>query len=215
MRLAVAAAALPFALATAAAEPYYTPPGATPAPLPAPAAAPPAPAATTKFSVGISAGRMLDDHYEGSDNHSLGVWGRAQLTPWVGVQLEAQEQTIPFTSSKLRGATALIALDLMKGPVVPVVLAGLGVDRTTEETFGTTVTGRHLEAGLALEYRTAGGFVLGADLRTGERTFDDLKTAPLAQEPVRDVPCCTADLVLFLPPEGRYTAVHLTAGMRF
>ncbi len=139
-----------------------------------------------------------------SPDHSASVWGRIGLTPRLAAQLELSriDMSDRMTTADEKTANALAVIDLAaSGHLVPILLAGAGIDRAST-TVGDTAA-HHFEAGLGLEYRADGGLVIGADARIGERTIDSQ-------------PDVLVDLY-WNPPlsAGQYRSVRATLGVRF
>ncbi|MGE5181148.1 MAG: hypothetical protein ACM31C_03755 [Acidobacteriota bacterium] len=139
-----------------------------------------------------------------SPDHSQSVFGRLALTPRLAAQLEVARIDVSdrMQNADVKTVDALAVLDLgASGHLVPILLAGAGLDRASA-TYGD-VAAHHLEAGLGLEYRADGGLVIGADARIGDRTIDsdttlvpDLWWNPLLQG-------------------GQYRSARVTLGVRF
>ena len=145
----------------------------------------------------------------GDPDHALALFGRIGLSRTLAAQLDISKISGADPNADTRSVTGLFVLDLARGGrAVPVLLAGVGLDRET--TGGTgEIDAHHLEAGIGLEYRSPDGFVLGADVRIGDRTVDSNSTlVPLA--------CCTT---LWSPPsvlsDGQYRSARVTLGVRF
>jgi hypothetical protein len=169
--------------------------------------------AESRVTVGASVGlwQNEEDANAGIDSsQTLGLWGRFGLTRRVSGQLELAEHKYEGgcgefcmnTPSTLRSITALVVVDLRdRGPWMPVLLAGMGIDRDESESAFVTEAS-HIEGGFGLEYRAEGGLTFGADVRMGGRSVDD-------------------ELVIaVIPPpgairEGEYRAARVTMGIRF
>lgn len=171
----------------------------------------PAVAVAGPFSAGVSFGKTKSkvDASSGADaNGTVAVFGRVAVTPRLGGQLELQRIKTDDSSVDIRTATALVVLELGgKGRLVPLLMLGYGADKATT-SYGYEQTAHHTEAGVGLEYRVDGGFVIGADLRIGDRTVDQQDYATPLE----------GDVKAFVPSQlrdGEYRAARLTLGLRF
>ena len=139
-------------------------------------------------------------------NTTLNIFGRLGLSSRLGAQLELQRSQTDAGGSDIRTGTALLALDLGSGRhLVPMILAGAGLDRATASY--QDVTGTHVEGCFALEYRADGGLVLGGDVRIGDRSIDQPKTVPLTGAAYLYAPATLSD--------GEYRSARLYVGVRF
>ena len=171
----------------------------------------PSVAAAGPFSAGISFGETQSkvDADSGADaNGTVSVFGRVALSPRLGGQLELSRIKTDDPGTDIRTATALVVVELgSKGRLVPLLVAGVGIDKASSP-YGYEQSAHHTEGGLGLEYRADGGFVIGADVRIGDRT---LENAVYAQPLVGDVKA-------FVPSnlsDGEYRAARLSLGIRF
>jgi len=179
-------------------------------------------AAANPVTAGVSIGSHHDKvDADGEGNRTLGLFGRVGLSKRVSGQLEVMkvdtdEQT--WTPTTIRTATLALRLDLVdpaRSRLVPTISFGAGIDRAS--TDYDTTDGHHFEGGFGLEYRAAGGFNIGVDLRFGGRSVeqDDDVTLDGGGTP----PPETTDLPLIYDPgglrEGEYRALRVTAGIAF
>ncbi len=150
-----------------------------------------------RFTLGASAGLQYFDSSSEPATDTLGLFGRARVTPRLGLQAELQRVDAGPSTSDLR-ETALLVVELSANPRwVPIMLAGGGLEQYAQ--YGATTNAHHLEGGFGLEYRSRGGFVLGVDARIGGRMIDSQPDQPLAGNGgggggvgVFAVPCCGA-----------------------
>ena len=167
-------------------------------------------AAARPITAGVNLGvaQSRTDGESGADPDSaLGLFGRIGLTNRLSVQLELTRIKAE-DASEVRSGTGLAVLELgSRSGFVPIVLAGVGVDKGTSARKGT-----HVEAGIGLEYRASGGFTIGVDVRMGERSIE--------QE--RDIRALDDKAVIALvdplyvdADEGEYRSARLTLGVRF
>jgi hypothetical protein len=160
------------------------------------------------ITAGASLGLVQSEQtqYESPDK-TLALYGRIGITPRLAAQLEVFKIDTGdrgFTTADTRAATALAIVDLTGGHWVPVLLAGIGYATASYVPNSGSIDGHHIEAGLGLEYRADGGFVIGIDARLGERTIDSdttLRPELYVQQP--------------LLPGGQYHSLRLAVGMRF
>ena len=192
----------------------------------------PALAAASPNTAGVSAGVLHDEvDREQDGNRTLGLFGRIAVSPRVAGQLELvkidAERDDGLTT---RAATALLVFDLAsRGRLVPTLLAGLGIDHASDE-YGGSESGRHVEGGLGLEYRAAGGLTVGIDLRIGTRSVEEPEAYPVIDRAGRspgvtrpeDTFCgipegCTGDdsVAWGALREGEYRALRVTVGIAF
>jgi len=161
-------------------------------------------AAANPITVGASLGMTQNEVNANADpDQALSLYGRVELARRVSAQLELGRIDGADQTLQTRTASALGVLDLGGGPLVPIVLAGAGLEDGSGG--GGSVSAHHLEAGIGLEYRSRDGLVLGADLRLGDRTIDS-DTRPMV-------------LTTWSPPptlaEGQYRSARVTLGIRF
>ena len=171
----------------------------------------PSVAAAGPFTAGISFGETQSkvDADSGADaNGTVSVFGRVAFSPRLGGQLELQRIKTDDSGTDIRTATALVVVELgSKGRLVPLLVAGLGIDKASSP-YGYEQRAHHTEGGLGLEYRADGGFVIGADVRIGDRTL----------EQQYDVQPLAGDVKAFVPSnlsDGEYRAARLSLGIRF
>ena len=130
-----------------------------------------------RFTLGASAGLHYFDSSSQPATDTLGLFARARVTPRLGIQAELQRVDAGQNASDLR-ETALLVVELSANPRwVPILVAGGGLEQYS--LFGGQANAHHFEGGFGLEYRANGGFVLGADARTGGRTIDSMPNVPI------------------------------------
>jgi len=143
-----------------------------------------------------------------SPDKTLAIYGRIGIVPRLSAQLELAKIDAGdrgFTTADTHAATALAVVDLTGGRWVPVVLAGIGIANGTLGPNSGEIDTHHVEAGLGLEYRAEGGFVVGIDARLGDRTVDSNSTlTPYLYAPQQP-----------LLADGQYRSVRLAIGIRF
>ncbi|MBS1118730.1 MAG: hypothetical protein H6Q90_958, partial [Deltaproteobacteria bacterium] len=168
MRLALAAAFVlsPLLSSVAVANP---PIGGNPAGVPVGGRSPGA--ITAGVSLGLSQAKA---DAQADASQTLGLFGRLGLSSRLSGQLElSRYQTDDGSSVDIRTATALLVVDLARrGHWMPTLVAGIGID---DESSGfSSTSGHHIEGGFGLEYRVDGGLTIGADLRMGGRSLDNV-----------------------------------------
>jgi hypothetical protein len=171
-------------------------------------------AASPPITAGVSLGvaQTSTEADAGVDpNTSLGLFGRIAISQRVAAQLDVGKVSSgPRDTVTTRIATVLLAVDLAdRGAVIPVLFGGAGIDRAATADGFETASGHHFEAGLALEYRSPSGFVIGADARIGQRTLDSqmsLDEPVLVSQPFIPITVMKND---------DYRAVRATFGVRF
>lgn len=177
------------------------------------------PAITAGLGLGAIQSKVDAD---GDHNKTLGLYGRLGFSKRIAGQLEVTKLATGDTNydnTTIRTATALLVVDLRDhGELMPVLLAGLGIDRASSE-YDTT-SGSHIEGGLGLEYRARSGLSLGLDFRLGGRSVDDTVYENLPVEGDVGAPCRVETCVLgTVAPsrlrEGEYRALRLSLGIRF
>lgn len=118
---------------------------------------------------------------EGDAVGAHGIFGRVRLGQRLGVQLELAKVGGPEAGNDIRSASALLVVDLLDATryrIVPMFLAGIGVDRQRlgdpvyDDSYDDVVNGKHVEGGFAVEYRSPHGLTVGLDLRVGSRELD-------------------------------------------
>jgi len=164
-------------------------------------------AADSAWTAGVNLGLTQSEKASQDDpNTMLALYGRYRFTHRVAAQLEVG--TIRGDDNgALREVTGLAVFDLMDGSrFVPVVLAGVGLDWLSTD-YGSSTNAKHIEAGIGLEYRVDNGFVVGADVRIGDRAVDQVYYA----QPVNGT--------LFFAPldlrDGQYRSERITVGVHF
>lgn len=176
-------------------------------------------ASARPMTAGVSLGLAQDEVTASQEpNQTLGLFGRLSLTRRVSGQVELVQHESTYNAARVRTGTALLVADLApNGQLVPVLLAGLGIDRAT--TSQDTTSGRHLEGGVGLEYRAAGGLTLGADVRVGLRAVEQKDVILAAETAICDAtaPECGGGTFLLAPTlqAGEYRVVRVTLGVRF
>ncbi|HUJ57283.1 MAG TPA: hypothetical protein VLX92_02275 [Kofleriaceae bacterium] len=161
------------------------------------------------LTIGASLGVFQSDANTGSESTGTEtVFARLGITRGLAAALEVQR--IDAIGGDLRAATGLVVLDLGGTHLVPILLAGGGFDWLTD-SYGGETDAHHLEAGLGLEYRSRGGFVIGIDYRVGQLAVD----APMT-EPIRPIlNCCTLGVPEPSLSNGTYQSARVSAGVRF
>jgi hypothetical protein len=110
-----------------------------------------------------------------------GIFGRIRFGHRLGAQLELAKVGGPEDGNDIRSASVLLVVDLLdatKYRVVPMFLAGVGVDRQRlgnplyDDSYDDVVNGKHVEGGFGVEYRSPHGLSIGLDLRVGSRELD-------------------------------------------
>lgn len=158
-------------------------------------------------------------------SRTLGLFGRLGLTPRLSAQLEVSKIRLADEATEIRSVTGLLVVDLSSSKtLVPVLLVGVGADWSSSDSIyadcldcaypvsSTTQSATHIEGGFGLEYRTPGGFTIGADVRMGGRSMS---------EEVRAVPVDYADeptIALYYPTgmqAGEYRNARIRLGIRF
>jgi hypothetical protein len=162
---------------------------------------------------GVSFGMSLDQQSQsGTTNRTFGVWGRLALSQRISGQVELQKIESAYDGSFIRSGTALILLDLRaRGPLMPVLLAGAGVDRVAPFGGDPRMNGRHYEGGLGLEYREENGLFFGIDVRLGGRSIDNGDVILAGGDPPPVGPAVLVPSVA----EGFYRSLRLSGGFRF
>ncbi len=159
------------------------------------------------ITVGASVGLLQSEQTQNlSPDKTLAIYGRIGIVSRLSAQLELAKIDTGdrgLTTADTRAVTALAVVDLAGGHWVPVLLAGIGIANGTLGPYSGEIDTHHVEAGLGLEYRADGGFVVGIDARLGDRTIDSDTTlkADLYSQP--------------LLTGGQYRSVRLAIGIRF
>jgi hypothetical protein len=160
---------------------------------------------TVGAGVGITQSEV---NANGDPDQALGLFGRVGLTRTLSGQLEVSRTNGQDPNLQTRSVAMVAVLDLGTNPeFVPILLAGAGLDHGDEQ-YGGVIDAHHVEAGVGLEYRSHGGFVLGAEVHIGERTVDSNSTiVPLA--------CCTLYQPNSTLVDGQFRTARITLGLRF
>ena len=155
------------------------------------------------ITVGAGLGITQDQVNTGQDpNSALSVFGRLGLTSHLSAELDITKVNLAEGVSARR-ISGFAVFDLGSNPHwVPHIFAGLGIDHTDA---GSQTDGHHFEGGLGLEYRTTGGFTIGARFHLGGRSTD--------AQPKVDV-CCTPSSPYTLQA-SEYRTLDAYAGIRF
>ena len=165
---------------------------------------------TAGVAVGIANSETNADQGGDADT-SLGLFGRLDFSSRLAGQLELSKLTIDDdytgnTTGDIRSVTALLVVELFARERIHFLLmAGAGLDHA--ETDYDSTDAHHFEGGLGVEYRSEGGFTLGADFRLGGRSVEDEEY--YVED---DLPA-----LIYAPgiDEGEYRAGRLFAGIRF
>ena len=156
---------------------------------------------------GASVGRIQSEvNADGEASDTYQLFGRIGFTSRLSAQVELQKIEDPY--AEVRSVTALLVVELAgsQSKLMPLLVAGLGVD--TAETDYYEEHGTHKEGGLGLEYRADGGFTVGIDFRLGGRSVDQSdQVTPLGEGMIG----------LWAPAmaEGEYRSGRLYAAIRF
>jgi hypothetical protein len=164
----------------------------------------PAAAEARPITAGAGLGLTQAEINSSSDpDHTLSLWGRVGLSPVFALQLELARIDGADQNLQTRSGTLLGVVDLAKGRMVPVLVFGAGLAQGSAPSGD--IDTHHLEAGLGLEYRSPDGFVLGADVRIGDRTIDSDSRVMIE--------------TLWSPAptlaEGQYRSARVTFGVQF
>jgi hypothetical protein len=167
------------------------------------------------LAVGLGYNSEVDSSSD-DGGYVLDARARAGISDHVGVQVDLDRSS--STNADITAATVSATFDLVDhGSWVPMVLAGAGLDWTSGSQ-----SGEHFEMGGAIEFRAAGGFLLGLDIRLGLRHVDASNA-----EPVEGFGGGMTDgtAPAFLPvdpgsntnslPSGGYGIARLYAGLHF
>jgi hypothetical protein len=141
------------------------------------------------------------------------LFGRLGLSSRISGQLELSKID-SGSQGTFHNGTALLTVDLGAGQLMPMILAGGGIDRGSD--FAGATAAHHIEGGLGLEYRASSGFTIGADARIGGRWIDSEPARILPA--VAKAPFCPVDGCVWTSggiQAGEYRAVGLYAGIRF
>ena len=139
---------------------------------------------------------------------TLSIFGRLGVSDRLSLELDLTKVGDDSTGTSARTATGFVVFDLGSSKTwVPQIFAGAGVDRE-QATYGGETDGHHFEGGAGLEYRTTGGFVVGARIHVGGRTID-------SQPLVEPYACCDAYYQNSKLPADEFRALDAYAGIRF
>jgi opacity protein-like surface antigen len=180
--------------------------------------------ASPAITAGLSLGAIQSEvDAEGDHNNTLGLYGRLGFSKRIAGQLEVAKLSTGeynYDNTTIRTATALLVVDLRdRGELMPVLMAGLGIDRASSDYDSTS--GTHIEGGLGLEYRARSGLTIGLDFRLGGRSVDErVYEAYPVEGDVGGAPCGLETCVLANEApselrEGEYRALRLSLGIRF
>ncbi len=162
-------------------------------------------ATASPFSAGVSIGRAqsADDSDNTDPNTTWGLWGRMRVAGLFSTQLELYKYD-NVDGAAMGSLHGVAIVDLRRhGHLIPIALAGVGYEWTNGQQSGFDVA-----AGVGLEYRTDGGFIVGLDARLGTRSVSS------PDEPLG----CNECLYAAAPTDfrnGEYRAVRLAVGMHF
>jgi len=165
---------------------------------------------TAGVNLGISQTEM--DGAAGIDpSKTVGLFGRLAFNSRLAGQLEIAKFQSVDQSTAVRMATASLVVDLTtSGRLVPTLVAGIGMD-WADGTYGSATEAHHIEGGLGLEYRAAGGLTLGIDLRMGGRSLHQSEDIAYPT----DVRGGVAYIVPSALQEGEYRSGQIKLGVRF
>lgn len=165
-------------------------------------------AAAEPIVIGADVGVLHDQGQ--SDGSTLGAFVRMRVDRRAWAQFELGRISLDQGGPSIRAApgssdvtqtSGVLVADLGDGSVVPIAIAGVGLDFASNLVRDNTYL--HGEVGAGLELRT-GALTLGIDVRLGTRT--------IAESSQRDV------LVYYEPrilAEGTYTSGRVRLGLRF
>jgi hypothetical protein len=167
----------------------------------------PALADARPITAGASIGRIQSEvNADGEASDTYQLFGRIGFTSRLSAQIELQKIEDPYAD--VRSFTGLLVVELAgsQSRLMPLLVAGLGVD--SAKTDYSEAHGTHKEGGLGLEYRADGGFTIGADVRLGGRSVDQSDQV---------VPLGEGMIGLWAPAmaEGEYRSARLYAAIRF
>jgi hypothetical protein len=114
----------------------------------------------------------------------------------------------------VRTGSVLGVAELMHGRVVPLLLAGFGIDQVGSGMMSSDqYTYSHVELGLGLQIRISGGLTLGVDVRQGTRS---VQSQPAPTPVLDNGGGFGTDLRMQEPiADGDYRTVRATLGVRF
>lgn len=134
------------------------------------------------------------------------LFARIGLTPRLSAQLELER--IEDAYLDVRSGTALVVAELGDSQrFVPLVLAGVGIDRASSSWYEGE--GTHVEGGVGLEYRAEGGLAIGGDVRIGDRSVENTSEV---------LPLAGGAIGIWLPSQlhaGEYRSARLYVAVRF
>jgi hypothetical protein len=162
-------------------------------------------AAAGPLTIGAGVGQTANQDgtipVDNQDCQTLGAFGRLGVARRLAVQLAIGRTEMDHSLETMRTFDGALVLDLGDRPLVPLVIGDAGLDSLSARSMDLAQA-HHFEAGLGLEYRTEGGFLIGADARIGTRTID-------SQKPM------LSDIVIASPLQaGQYRAVRAFIGVR-
>lgn len=160
-------------------------------------------------------------------NSTLGLFVRGRVSRAFQVQAEIGKlETDAGTGSTIRNYDAAALFDLGRGRsrLVPFLLADVGLDVISENSaqYNSLYSNPdahyfHAAAGIGLEYRFAGGFVVGADVRIGTRSNTAGQATPQPVGIANGVAPAIAPAYVASSSlaEGQYRSARLTLGVHF
>lgn len=166
----------------------------------------PALADARPITFGAGVGRVEAElDLDGESESAIQLFGRVGLTSRLAAQLKLQRIDLE-TNLAMRTVTALLVVELGRaGNFVPLLVAGFGYDRVSNDWY--EAEGTHKEGGLGLEYRAEGGLTIGADVRLGGRSIEsDVYTI---------LPAETATFAPIDVQSGEYRSARAYVGVRF
>jgi hypothetical protein len=185
----------------------------------------PAATALAGPTVGVTLGKAQTegDANDGADaNSTLGLFVRGRVSRVVQLQAEVGKlQTDEGPGGTIRTGTvaAIFELGHARTGFVPFVLAGVGLDYISDDCGCDFVDDSkkyvHGEGGVGLEYRFAGGLIVGADARIGTRSQFGQPTYYAATGGGIAVPEVARFVASTSLSEGQYRSARLTLGVHF
>ena len=170
-------------------------------------------AAAGPFSVGAGLGlteSAATANTGSSSDTTYSLFGRLALTPQIAAQLEISRIDTPNDQVDTRVYGGLLIGSLGHGALVPIVLAGGGLDRAT--LGGNLETdAHHFEGGLGLELHSRGGAFIAVDARLGSRTLDSMPIYPAPVLCPQGGGCGTPPMMA----SGDYRSVRISAALQF
>lgn len=176
------------------------------------------PSITAGVNLGLAQSKLDGD--QGADaTRTLGLYGRLGFSSRISGQVEVSRiDTDDYSYNNIRKGTALLVVDLgSKGNLVPVLMAGFGLDSESGD-YGYSRTAHHIEGGLGLEYRAPNGLTIGADARLGGRTIHQEDYAYPTTGGGLEGRTMPGTIAYYTPSslqEGEYRAARITVGIRF